>query len=61
MNPLSLLLIILGGVIQVLGVLYCVVNSSDSGMNVPLLIGVIIVGSMFETGAIFWHILQKRI
>ncbi|UUO05875.1 hypothetical protein M4951_21220 [Blastopirellula sp. J2-11] len=61
MNPLSLLLIIVGGVIQMLGVIFCIVNAGDAGINMPLLIGVLVVGSMFETGAVFWHILQKRI
>ncbi|EAQ82462.1 hypothetical protein [Blastopirellula marina] len=61
MNPLSILLIIVGGLIQVLGVIYCITSAGDAGINMPLMIGVLVVGSMIESSAVFWHILQKRI
>lgn len=61
MNPLSLLLILFGGAIEVLGVLYCVVFSGDGGINMPLLIGIIVFGSFFTFGGVAWHILQRRV
>ncbi|TWT33280.1 hypothetical protein [Blastopirellula retiformator] len=60
MNPLSLLLIGAGCVVEVLGVLFCVVNAGEAGINMPLLIGVILFGSMLSVGGVFWHIMAKR-
>ncbi|MCC9607622.1 hypothetical protein LOC68_11815 [Blastopirellula sp. JC732] len=61
MNLLSLLMIGAGFVVEVLGVLFCVVNSGDAGINMPLLFGFLAIGSLLTVGGVFWHILSKRL
>lgn len=53
MNPVSVLLLTAGGLIQVAGIAYAAVGFDS--LNMPLLIGAVVVGSLVEFAGIALH------
>lgn len=61
MNPFSILLIAVGGVIEVLGALYFATNIGGDGYAMSVFIASIVVGLMLTMGGLGWHVMQKRL
>jgi hypothetical protein len=58
MNALAVPLIALGGLIQVGGVAYAVLGFEE--MNLPLLVGALVVGTMIEMGGVALLMASRR-